>query len=79
MPLSGNLDAGHRFRLLLRSLHQPSRKEPNRGLDDGTLADSAPDDGGPDKPLPPLLKRSSTPTTTSRSESSRACSSVSDA
>jgi transposase InsO family protein len=36
--------------------------EPNRGSDDdepddGALADSAPDDGGPDKPLPPLLKR----------------------
>ncbi len=35
--------------------------EPGRGPDDepddGTLADSTPDDGGPDKPLPPLLKR----------------------
>jgi hypothetical protein len=36
--------------------------EPDRGSDDdepdgGTMADSPPDDGGPDKPLPPLLKR----------------------
>jgi len=36
--------------------------EPNRGSDDdepddGTLANSTPDDGDPDKPLPPLLKR----------------------
>jgi hypothetical protein len=36
--------------------------EPGRGSDDdepddGALAASAPDDGGPDKPLPPLLKR----------------------
>ena len=33
--------------------HGPGDDEP----DDGTLADSTPDDGGPDKPLPPLLKR----------------------
>ena len=35
--------------------------EPDRGPDDepddGTQAESTPDDGGPDKPLPPLLKR----------------------
>ncbi len=36
--------------------------EPDRGPDDdepdnGTLVDSTPDDGGPDKQLPPLLKR----------------------
>jgi len=35
--------------------------ESNRGTDDepdeATLADSTPDDGGPDKPLPPLLKK----------------------
>jgi len=35
--------------------------EPGRGPDDepddGTQAESTPDDGGPDKPLPPLLKR----------------------
>ena len=31
--------------------------EPDRGPDDGTLADSTPEGGGPDKPLPPLLKR----------------------
>ncbi len=30
---------------------------PDRGPDDGTLAHGTPDDGGPDKPLPPLLKR----------------------
>jgi len=30
--------------------------ERDRGPDEGTLADSTPD-GGPDKPLPPLLKR----------------------
>jgi transposase InsO family protein len=35
--------------------------EPDRGPDDepdaGTLADGTPEDGGPDKPLPPLLRR----------------------
>ncbi len=33
--------------------------DPNRGLDDddGAATSSTPDDGGPDKPLPPLLKR----------------------
>ncbi len=33
-----------------------SAVEPDRGPDDGTLAEGTPD-GGPDKPLPPLLKR----------------------
>jgi len=30
---------------------------PDDEPDDGTLPSSTPDDGGPDKPLPPLLKR----------------------
>ena len=33
--------------------HGPDDDEP----DDGALAASAPDDGGPNRPLPPLLKR----------------------
>jgi len=40
-----------------RSAIEPDRGPDDDDSDDGTLADSTPDDGGPDKPLPPLLKR----------------------
>lgn len=36
---------------------EPDRGPDNDEPDDGTLVDTTPDDGGPDKPLPPLLKR----------------------
>ena len=39
-----------------RSAIAPDRG-PDDEPDDGTLVDTTPDDGGPDKPLPPLLKR----------------------
>jgi transposase InsO family protein len=39
-----------------RAAIQPGRG-PDDDPDDGALADSTPDGGGPDKPLPPLLKR----------------------
>ena len=40
-----------------RSAIQPDRGPDDDEPDAGTLADGTPDDGGPDKPLPPLLKR----------------------
>ena len=39
-----------------RSAIDPSAGD-DGGLEDGTSPASCPDDGGPDKPLPPLLKR----------------------
>jgi len=40
-----------------RRIVEPNRESDDDEPDEGALADSAPDDGGPDKPLPPLLKR----------------------
>ena len=40
-----------------RSAIQPDRGPDDDEPDAGTLADGTPEDGGPDKPLPPLLKR----------------------
>ena len=40
-----------------RGIVGPHRGPDDDEPDDGALADSAPDDGGPDKPLPPLLQR----------------------
>ena len=40
-----------------RSAVEPDRGADDDEPDDGTRADSTPDDGGPDKPLPLLLKR----------------------
>ena len=40
-----------------RGIVEPDRGPDDDEPDDGALADSTPDDGGPDKPLPPLLKR----------------------
>jgi len=51
-PLDRNANADGR-RLAIDPDQESDDDEPN----DGTLPDSTPDDGGPDKPLPPLLKR----------------------
>lgn len=40
-----------------RSAIEPDRGPDDNEPDDGILADSRPEGGGPDKPLPPLLKR----------------------
>ena len=40
-----------------RSAIESDRGADDDEPDDGTLTDSTPDDGGPDKPLPPLLKK----------------------
>jgi hypothetical protein len=40
-----------------RSAIEPDRPWDDDEPDEGTQADSTPDDGGPDKPLPPLLRR----------------------
>jgi transposase InsO family protein len=40
-----------------RRIVEPGRGPDEDEPDDGALAGGAPDDGGPDKPLPPLLKR----------------------
>jgi transposase InsO family protein len=51
-PLDRNANADGR-----RSAIEPDQGSDDDQPDDGALADSAPDDGGPDQPLPPLLKR----------------------
>jgi hypothetical protein len=51
-PLDRTANADGRRRIV-----EPGRGSDDDEPDDGALADSAPDDGGPDKPLPPLLKR----------------------
>ncbi len=51
-PLDRNANADGR-----RSVIEPDRGPDDDEPDDGTLGDSTPHDGGPDKPLPPLLER----------------------
>jgi transposase InsO family protein len=51
-PLDRTANADGRRRII-----EPGRGSDDDEPDDGALTDSAPDDGGPDKPLPPLLKR----------------------
>ncbi len=52
-PLDRTANADGCRRIVERNRGPDDDDEP----DDGTLAGSTPDDGGPDKPLPPLLKR----------------------
>ena len=51
-PLDRTANADGRRRIV-----EPGRGSDDDEPDDGALANSTPEDGGPDRPLPPLLKR----------------------